>query len=339
MKKFISFLCIFNLIIACQNDVAEEIIVQQQNEPKDIIVPPQEAPKDTVSLPQDNLNDSFLFLIEKYVIEEKEHISFNYNEENEVINKNYHSPGIINWETEKKDSVTVEYNYSGGRDFTSYERNNHVDDFSFVGYLQENNKLIKVNTTNGFHDTWHNDFVFDTQMPTYSHTYWYEYVSDSTIAEYKNSYKLNDKEQLIELRRENITNAVIDTLTFMYDKDNLTKIMDSDGSLWEIEYDNNPNFHTYMSSFASAYWDSIFAYGISDSSGLLFLDNELFEILLTIPQLYNHFNTNNPLIYKKNGQIYQTFQYQYNSYDYPISITLQSNQKTIYLEYYQIAQE
>jgi|TARA_B110000908_G_scaffold20914_1_gene23478 hypothetical protein len=135
---------------------------------------------------------------------------------------------------------------------------------------------------------------------------------------------INNDNELLEYVQNNITEGTTSSLSFQYENNNLTKITDGN-NVFEITYDESPNYLTYSHN----------GYVNDGSSGLNSSQYRLvgglpvvkpnsfpFHTIRRIPYFLTHSNNNNPLQYKRNGQVIADFEYTYNVYGYPETMTV-----------------
>ena len=134
------------------------------------------------------------------------------------------------------------------------------------------------------------------------------------ITNHEVSLILDANENLTEYRETNTTAGTSIIYSFEYENENLVKVTIGNNVL-EISYDDANNLHTYPSQF-SQYENQ----GYIEHCG--FFDNFIrqFQTMQRIPYFFTYNNKNNPVEYKLNGQIIQTYQYEYNEYNYPSRI-------------------
>ncbi len=147
------------------------------------------------------------------------------------------------------------------------------------------------------------------------------------ISNYEVSLEIDSNNNITKYTRLNTDDSHVDRVYFEYDNGNLTKL--TNGShVTEITYDEANNWHTHR----SGYQPSIYGYSARDMGGFIFYPNSL-NWLNQIPHFYNFNNKNNPTEYKVNGEVYTTFQYEYNAANYPSKITIPQQNVVIELEY------
>lgn len=141
---------------------------------------------------------------------------------------------------------------------------------------------------------------------------------------------MDNEGRVLKFTRTNLETSHIDRVYFEYRNGNLTKITNGSNVL-EITFDNANNWHTYRSAFLPYFYN----HSARDLAGLIHFPN-MVRWLNQIPQFYAFVNKNNPLEYKLNGEVFTSFQYEYNSSNYPSKITIPQNNVTIDLEYEEI---
>ena len=115
---------------------------------------------------------------------------------------------------------------------------------------------------------------------------------------------------------------------FEYQNENLTKISDSEGNVWEIKYDNHSNFNTfYAGSLGGDPYPRGYVAGLHSLN-----DEDLRLDLARIPDFIGYKNKNNPVEYKKNGSVLRTIQYEYNEFNYPSKYSLEDGKECL-IEY------
>ncbi|MBW2938482.1 fibronectin type III domain-containing protein [Aureisphaera sp. CAU 1614] len=198
-----------------------------------------------------------------------------------------------------------------------------IENYSYSG--------INVSKIDSYYGWGADGSVVDTITYTPNFTE-YEYrryhygLSSYYLFETTQNYILNGPDDKLIQHRKNITYSYLGEVgeiiyDFEYENGNLIRISDSNGDFWDIEYDNAPSFITFSMSFASSWLPD---HAITKVAGLYqHNDENLINDLNKIPEMFNHFNTNNPRIYRKNGTIIREIQYEYNIFGYPSKVMIE----------------
>ncbi len=173
------------------------------------------------------------------------------------------------------------------------------------------------------------DYEFQFNSPL---NYNYTIISENLyggphISNYTVDLEMDNEGKVLKFTRTNLETSHIDRVYFEYINGNLTKIANGSNVL-EITFDNANNWHTYRSGFLPYFY----GHDARDLGGLIYFPN-MVRWLNQIPQFYDFVNKNNALEYKFNGEVFTTFQYEYNQYNYPSKITIPQQNDTIVLEY------
>ena len=174
------------------------------------------------------------------------------------------------------------------------------------------------------------DFQFDALL-NYTYTNISKVFTGGPPEIVTNNYSVvlekNSDGNITKYTRTNTDTSQNDVVEFEYTDKNLTKITKG-GDVLEISYDTSNNWHTYRSGFMP----DVYNYTANDVGGFIYYPN-LIRWLNQIPQFYNFKNVNNPTEYKVNGNVVTSFQYEYNTSNYPNKITIPQRNVIIDLEY------
>mgnify|MGYP000293293708 CR=1 FL=1 len=152
----------------------------------------------------------------------------------------------------------------------------------------------------------------------------YNYGAPPTSTYHSVELTINENNELLEYVQNNITDGTTSNLSFQYENNNLTKVTDGN-NVFEIVYDESPNYLTfshngYVNDHSSGLNESQYRLvgGIPQVKAYLFP----FHTLRRIPYFLTYSNKNNPLQYKLNGTVITEFEYTYNVYGYPGTMTV-----------------
>lgn len=158
-----------------------------------------------------------------------------------------------------------------------------------------------------------------------------QYPEYDTIHNNDFSLKLNNNNQVTYIEKMDLINNTTQEAFFEYEEKNLTKVINYEGDVYEITYDDKNNFQTYPGTYG--YFT--FRHTVSVLTGFDFMTEYSDEKFGTIPYLNELQTTNNPVELKKNGVVYRTNQFTYNSFGYPIQMITETDTITFtYKEIY-----
>lgn len=244
----------------------------------------------------------------------------------------------INYRTDKQnediftfmdnDSTQYSYYYDAQNLLIKHRGGNIYQGATIAEYYYFGTRVNKIDASYGFPDALtEEEYEYYSDFSGYAYRRRFTDAADTFTQEDSQNFITKDAQnRLIEHRKINFTDNTEKTYFFEYSDDNLTKISDSDGNTWEIEYDSNKNLITYYSGYRGGHALSVAAGIHSISNTDLYLD------LVRIPDFFNYRNNNNPTKITKNGNGLKTFVYEYNEFDYPIKL-IYGNDSAYLFEY------
>ena len=153
------------------------------------------------------------------------------------------------------------------------------------------------------------------------------------------SFVRNNQGHVVEITRKNLFNNDEDFMSLEYSNGNLVKVVNYAGTVFEIEYDENPSFQTYPADWGCYTFRSDYRHS-SFNNQMHFLNFEIGEFpgdISRIPYFNDYPPTNNPVLFKRNGSVTKTIQYEYNMAGYPIKMYTDNNTEHFSsFEYYEI---
>jgi hypothetical protein len=251
---------------------------------------------------------------------------YEYNKQGYILHRDmvlkFNDPSIPNWEV---------YNHS-----YTYENDKVVEDRgNYSGFYAGISLSARANYT--YHNNQLSSFIlrgnYDGYETRRTHTITsatsYSYVREQfdfvglyETVNYSVDLIFNGSNQLIGYEEVNVdSNQVVHNMTFEYENGDLTKITQG-AIIFEIQYDTANNFLRYTNNgFVPLDGNEM------SSSGFhaVVTSSFPFNIIRRIPFFLTHQNTNNPIAFLRNGVPVQTFEYEYNEYNYPSTLNFTNN--------------
>lgn len=250
---------------------------------------------------------------------------------------------IINYNNSSHDTIELEYNtneqlvrrelfvpiiYRKGYEYSYNEQHDlkkvqELGSFThaltnYTSNEEFNDILIREGDSDVFNKYELNDFTDDsynlskTLVDMFGEDYSEELIYEKTI-----NFTM-DNNRLTSVTETNIETQETTAMTFAYSAGNLVEMKLNDETL-VISYDDKRNFHTYPSFLLDGR-----IYNLSDCAGLLYLEEQFRDKIKLLPH-FIHQNKNNPVTYKLNGTVVETFSYDYNELNYPSKIKVNPN--------------
>ncbi len=251
-----------------------------------------------------------------------------YNEN--ILNYNESNLLVYRGDPSQYGYINIDYTYNQNNKILNEESyyEDAVGKRGRVDYIYTNDILSGLSINERVEDV-RNDLQFQFESET---AYTYIITSRVDYDEYINYYQvqleLDNDNNITKYTRTNTETMHVDVVHFEYSNGNLTKIKNGMNIL-EISYDTANNWHTYRSGFLPEIYD----HNSYDMAGLICYPYFLGYWLKFMPEFYDFINTNNPLEYKYNGEVWTTFHYEYNEINYPKKITIPERNFIIDLEY------
>ena len=245
---------------------------------------------------------------------------------------------------------TYAYNSLGQQTEMYYEDQN--GDVIYSEHDYDNKGNLDYEFYQGYKFFQSNEFFYENGMMTGAKTSYQTDTSDLCVYEYngKDSYVMNCNTSgagtyysnyEIELDRDTEGNIIyykmIDTdnnklvreVIFNYENGNLVVVHDqTNDELYEFIYDDQPNFITY-----SAFRDYSILSTTANITGMSSYLIDFKDIFTPLPEFSSWRNTNNPVSVTLNGEIFQTWSYEYNNLGYPTEYELGDDAATYELVY------
>ncbi|MDT0293445.1 fibronectin type III domain-containing protein [Mesonia ostreae] len=251
---------------------------------------------------------------------------------------------IFNHNNSSNDTIELEYNtneqlvrreflavpaiFRKGYEYFYNEQNNlkevqELNSFTRANiFFDSNGEFNDIKIREGDSDVFNkyefSDFTDDsynlskTLINTFGGDYSEELIYEKAINFIMNNNRLTN---VIETNLETQETIV---MAFTYSAGNLVEIKLDEETL-VISYDDKKNLHTYSSFLLGGSM-----YSFLDCGGLLYLEEQFQDKIKYYPH-FNHQNENNPIEYKLNGIVVKTFAYDYNEFNYPSKIYVNSN--------------
>jgi Fibronectin type III domain len=247
-----------------------------------------------------------------------------YREDKQIEGVLNSSPGI---------NLDYSYTYNEQGMLTLYAGGDTDFGVNRASYIYSGNTIDEINAYYGFADA-RTDEVFNYNPDLTSYTYKRTFDNPGGVhiqEESDNFIERDVQNRLIQHTKINTTANTETTYFFEYENENLTKISDGEGNIWEIVYDDYTSFITFYSGYRGG---RAFSGGVAAGFSYTY-DNNLHDDLRNMPDFWNYRNKNNPVEIRKNGAVLGTFQYEYNELEYPIEMTY-DNGYTLEFEYTQL---
>lgn len=226
------------------------------------------------------------------------------------------------------DYVLLEYTYeyNGPQLNSAFTGNNYylgVSDGVILDYYYNNEDNLKYLIAYEIDDIEGIERIHTFNSPT---EYEYEKIDHNYEAPPTSTYHsvdltINENNELINYLQNNITEGTTKSLSFQYENNNLTKIT-NENNVFEIVYDESPTYLTFShNGYVNDEGDGA-QYRIIAGFPVVTSNNFPFHTIRRIPYFLTHSNNNNPLQYIRNGQVIADFEYTYNVYGYPETMTV-----------------
>jgi len=226
------------------------------------------------------------------------------------------------------DYVLLEYTYeyNGPQLNSAFTGNNYylgVSDGVILDYYYNNEDNLKYLIAYEIDDIEGIERIHTFNSPT---EYEYEKIDHNYEAPPTSTYHsvdltINENNELINYLQNNITEGTTQSLSFQYENNNLTKIT-NENNVFEIVYDESPTYLTFShNGYVNDEGDGA-QYRIIAGFPVVTSNNFPFHTIRRIPYFLTHSNNNNPLQYIRNGQVIADFEYTYNVYGYPETMTV-----------------
>lgn len=306
MKKYIIVLTLLSLFFTSCN--------------KDEIIPDEIIPDELVG-------DNPKLLLSEYNYDDQYwKVKMKYNSSGQMVEKGLFENG----DTTRLPYMRLNYFYNAEGSISKEEFYNIIV-YGKADYFYNNNNLTKIIHRIGAEDVSYTTYEFNEDATFYSQESEYHCGGcDPPIVKTYNQLEsfvtYNSDGFITRIERKNLDNELVDDFTFNYNNGNIIEIVDVlNSDKLEVNYDDSPNFNTYITGIQSILNESIL--------GLPYLET-FRTILSNMPLFFKFNNVNNPLEYKFNGEVIKTFRYEYNEYGYPVKINIgPSSSNEINLEY------